>query len=80
MARSAFRLDAFLSYPFGLADSERYAQLIAQFLTELNVGVTTARAYQPRTVQAKVAEILQEPFDMVVVLVMADADSIWMRD
>ena len=73
------RLSCFLSLRFEKAPIA-YAEKLKAFLGLLNTDVITGQGYEPKTIQAKVAQRLDQGFDFHIMLITANGQSAWQRD
>jgi hypothetical protein len=72
-------LTCFLSFQF-TGVSVEYARQVRHFLELLDVRVITGQGYEPKPINEKVRERLQESLDFVVVIEVTERKSAWTRD
>ena len=73
------RLRAFVSFRFGIADTERAACELLSLLSLTNVETVTGKGFEPRPLQKKVADRIAG-VDVVILLIGSDGQSAWTRD
>lgn len=72
-------ITCFLSFQF-TAESERYANEVARFLTLLDVRVITGKGYEPKPITEKVRDRLSQGINFIVLIEVAEKKSSWTRD